>query len=118
MLRCAPGSFADKVVESFSGPHDWLNSSHYYGADGNIAYATGLWGSEVWDKVDVLLAAPMGLSTLCTQLPSVCNSALNAYNMHNNTIPAFLSQQHTVVTAPPTIPMEGSATAQNSGGQP
>ncbi|MFI9652765.1 two-partner secretion domain-containing protein, partial [Guyparkeria halopsychrophila] len=44
-----PGSFADILVESFAGPHDWLNSSHYYGADGNISQANGIWGMEAWN---------------------------------------------------------------------
>ena len=70
----APGSFADTVVESFSGPHDWLNSTHFYGSDGNILNAPGLWGSEIWNSVDVLLAMPFGLSTLCTQMPGLCGS--------------------------------------------
>lgn len=83
----APGSFADKLVESFAGPHDWLNSSHYYGVDGNIAYASGLWGSEIWNTANVFLASPFGIATLCTQASGLCSSAQNAVNNANFTLP-------------------------------
>lgn len=82
----APGSFADTVVESFAGPHDWLNSTHYYGLDGNILNAPGLWGSEIWNDIDVFFAMPFGLSTLCTQMPGLCGSVQVATS-RNRTAP-------------------------------
>lgn len=97
----APGSFADKVVESFAGPHDFLNSSHYYGVDGNISNASGIWGMEFWNSVDVGLAMPLGLSTLCTQSPGLCSSMQNAYNnskMNYSTTPVLVQPLFSTTT--------------------
>lgn len=53
------------MVESFAGPHDWLNAPHYYDANGmNLPAGTG---SEFWNYLNVLLAQPVGLSTLNDQ---------------------------------------------------
>ena len=35
------GSFTDMVLESFAGPHDMANSSHFYDADGYIKNLSG-----------------------------------------------------------------------------
>ncbi len=32
------GGFVDMVMESFAGPHDLANSSHFYDTNGNIRY--------------------------------------------------------------------------------
>ena len=78
-----PGSFLDKVVESFAGAHDYLNSFHYYGLDGNISNAQGFWGSEAWNMIDVGLAAPFGISTLCLQIPGGCGLVQDALRNAN-----------------------------------
>jgi len=74
----APGSFADKVVESFAGPHDWLNAPHYYDANG-MNLSTAQSGSELWNYLNVLLAQPVGLSTLNDQTSvfSIMRSGMN-----------------------------------------
>ncbi len=65
----AAGSFTDKVVESFAGAHDWLNSFHYYDPLTGNNLPANLSGSSFWNPMDVFLAAPVGLSTLNTQVP-------------------------------------------------
>ncbi|WP_410474285.1 filamentous hemagglutinin N-terminal domain-containing protein [Guyparkeria sp. TX1] len=76
------GSFLDILVESFAGPHDWLNSSHYYGANGNINTAAGIWGIAAWNSINVALAAPFGLATLCSQAPVACGAAHSEIERH------------------------------------
>jgi filamentous hemagglutinin len=66
-ISYSPGGVADKVIESFAGPHDWLNSFHYYDALGNNLPSAQTFG--IWNVLDVFLAAPMGLSTLNSQIP-------------------------------------------------
>ena len=65
-LLYAPGSFADKMVESFADIHDWLNAPHYYDATG-MNLPSGLAGGEGWNYLNVILAQPVGLSTLNDQ---------------------------------------------------
>ncbi len=76
------GSFLDILVESFAGPHDWLNSSHYYGANGNIDTAAGIWGMAAWNSINVALAAPFGLATLCSQAPVACGTVRSEIDRH------------------------------------
>ena len=65
----AAGSFTDKVVESFAGAHDWLNSFHYYDPLTGNNLPASLSGPGFWNSLDVLLAAPVGMATLNTQVP-------------------------------------------------
>lgn len=76
------GSFLDILVESFAGPHDWLNSSHYYGDNGNIDTAPGIWGIAAWNSINVALAAPFGLATLCSQTPVACDRVRSEIERH------------------------------------
>lgn len=77
-LSYAPGTFADKLVESFAGPHDWLNEPHYYDASG-MNLSDGLAGEGFWNYLNVLLAQPVGLSTLNdqTSVLSIMRSGVN-----------------------------------------
>ena len=97
-----PGSFLDKLVESFGGTHDALNSLHYYNSVGNNAF-----DGEFWNAVDVLLAAPMGAATLCSQIPSLCTSLQDAWR---------ISKQPTQSTAP--ISGAGIDNRQEQSGEP
>ena len=56
------------MVESFGGGHDSLNAPHYYDATGNNLPASQA-GSPVWNPINVLIAAPVGLSVLNSQVP-------------------------------------------------
>ena len=67
-----PGSWQDRLVESFSGPHDAFNALHYYDQYGNI-----LSNRDFWNSVNVLLTAPMGLATFCSQMPGFCDVIKN-----------------------------------------
>ncbi len=57
------GSFWDRLVETFAGPHDFLNSWTYDSVTGNIRNLSGLAsvGSFFGNIIDVGLAAPIAL---------------------------------------------------------
>ena len=99
----APGSFTDKLVESFAGPHDFLNSTHYYDALGNNIVKPGLWGADFWNALNIPLAAPMGIATLCTQIPGMCDGIANANRNANALLPT-----------PPVIVLPPSPTGGSS----
>ena len=82
-VNYSPGSFPDTLVESFAGPHDWLNAPHYYDELGNNINKPGLWGSGVWNVINIGFAAPFGISTLCTQVPGLCQSVQDATENSN-----------------------------------
>jgi filamentous hemagglutinin len=65
----SPGSFIDKVVESFGGGHDAGNNAvGYYDAQGNNLPKAQA-PSPVWNWINVPLSAPVGLSVLNSQVP-------------------------------------------------
>ncbi|WP_242630900.1 filamentous hemagglutinin N-terminal domain-containing protein [Variovorax paradoxus] len=77
----ARGSFLDNLVESFAGPHDFLNAVHYYDELGNNIQNGA---SGVWNVVDLLPAMPVGLATLASQYPGVWQAMVNGYNAERN----------------------------------
>jgi hypothetical protein len=89
-INYAPGSLADRLVESFAGPHDFLNSTHFYGPNGNASYAAGLWGKEIWNAIDIPLAAPFGIATFCNQVPALCGGVNNAISAADHYRPPAL----------------------------
>jgi len=74
------GSFTDKLLESFSGPHDFFNSFHYYDSLGNNL--SGVNVTEMWNKLDLFLAAPFATGTLFTQYPAFLPAI--QYGIYNN----------------------------------
>ena len=57
-----PGSWQDRLVEAYAGPHDYLNSGYWYAADGNIrvglsAFERGF--GEVLNAANVVVATPL-----------------------------------------------------------
>jgi len=71
----APGSFTDRLTESFAGPHDFLNAPHYYDLMGNNISGA----SEIWNAVNLVPAAPLGLATLSAQYPGLLQNMVNIY---------------------------------------
>lgn len=74
-LKYESGDFLDKLAEAYAGTHDYLNSSAWYGSDGNIRQ--GLTQEEkdrgeIMNKVNVVLATPFALSVLLP--PEVWNA--------------------------------------------
>ena len=60
-ITYTPGSWQDYVVESFSGPHDFLNSWYWYERNGNSKVGFSplrRWIGEGLNGVNVILAAP------------------------------------------------------------
>lgn len=49
------GDFIDHVLEAFAGPHDALNSPHYYDKNGNGGSGSQ---SEFWNVINVGIATP------------------------------------------------------------
>ncbi|MDR6538035.1 hemagglutinin repeat-containing protein [Variovorax soli] len=70
----AAGSFLDRLIESFAGPHDFLNAVHYYDQLGNNLQNGA---SETWNTIDLLPAMPVGLATLATQYPDIWQAITN-----------------------------------------
>ena len=61
-----PGSWQDALVETYAGPHDYLNSWFSYDASGNIrAGMSGLERgvSQALNWTDVILATPFGTAS-------------------------------------------------------
>lgn len=63
----APGSLQDVLAEAYAGTHDILNSSRWYGPDGNIR--SGMTESEkqigeIVNMINVLVATPFAIATL------------------------------------------------------
>lgn len=57
-----PGSWQDRIVEAYAGPHDYLNSGYWYAADGNIrvgmsAFERGV--GEALNWANVVVATPI-----------------------------------------------------------
>jgi filamentous hemagglutinin len=77
----ARGSFLDNLVESFAGPHDFLNAVHYYDELGNNIQNGA---SDVWNVVDLLPAMPVGLATLASQYPDIWQAMVNGYDAGRN----------------------------------
>lgn len=58
----APGSFIDQVVETYAGPHDFLNSPVFYDELGNAA---GRWaGLDVINAANVVAATPFAVASV------------------------------------------------------
>jgi RHS repeat-associated protein len=62
----SPGSWADGLVEAYSGPHDWLNSHFFYDAMGNNRTING-WVTQklgtVLNAANVVVATPFVLAS-------------------------------------------------------
>jgi len=62
-----PGSLADRVVEAFSGPHDYLKSGFWYNSQGtirqNISFVGGIFG-EALNYANVLVASPFVIGSV------------------------------------------------------
>ncbi|MBM4197504.1 MAG: hypothetical protein FJ197_10505 [Gammaproteobacteria bacterium] len=61
-LRYSAGSFFDRLVEAYSGPHDFLNSPLFYDAAGNNAPRP--FGLEVVNAANVFVATPFVLASV------------------------------------------------------
>ena len=60
----AAACLVDRVVESFGGFHDTLNSRFFYNANGTShTFVLGNGLGEVLNGVNVILAVPVGFST-------------------------------------------------------
>ena len=65
----APGSVPDRIVEAFSGVHDFLNHMHFYNADGTShdylpqLGKAGSYLGEAINATNVLLAAPIVITS-------------------------------------------------------
>ena len=69
------GEFLDKLAEAYAGTHDYLNSSTWYGPDGNIRPGmteAEIKRGEIMNKANVVLATPFALSVLLP--PEVWNA--------------------------------------------
>jgi hypothetical protein len=59
-----PGSFLDRVIESYAGPHDWM-SSFRYGYHGTLipytTFGSAMYG--VWSAVTIVPATPFAVAT-------------------------------------------------------
>jgi RHS repeat-associated protein len=62
----SPGSFGDHLVETFAGPHDFMNSFTWYNHQGNALPLTGIpaFGGEILDTANVFLAAPFAAASV------------------------------------------------------
>ena len=72
----SPSGIIDRSVESFGGPHDYLNAFHYYDEFGNNV-ANG--ASEFWNYFNLLPSAPLGLATLNAQYDGVMQTSVSVY---------------------------------------
>ncbi|MCL2459351.1 MAG: hemagglutinin repeat-containing protein, partial [Desulfobulbus sp.] len=64
-IKTPPGGFLDKLVESYAGTHDWLNSFIWYDTSGNAKNLDGTplgKAGDVMNWVNVLLATPTAAS--------------------------------------------------------
>lgn len=69
-LSYKPGSFLDHLIETYAGPHDFLNSPVFYNEMGNNA---GRWiGLEAINAANVVLATPFAAASA---LPSLAYPA-------------------------------------------
>lgn len=74
-ISYAPGSLADRFVETFAGPHDFLNSFYHYNAQGNaynysgFAYGFG----QALNALNVGVATPFAAASV---VPSYADPAL------------------------------------------
>ena len=69
-INYEPGSFWDRVVETYSGPHDMFNSPFAYDAVGNIdasRSATQRAIGEIMNYVNVPLTTPLAIATTASQ---------------------------------------------------
>jgi len=65
-----PGTFTDKVLESFAGPHDFLGSLTAYDSLGNLKEGMTSFQRmmfEIQTDIDIPLAAPFAAVTLLNQ---------------------------------------------------
>jgi len=63
----APGSFADRINESFAGPHDWLRDSFgAYDEEGNAKFLVGTEAriDQIVNYGLVLPATPFGVAAV------------------------------------------------------
>ena len=58
------GSFSDRLVESYAGPHDWLGSFRY-GFRGDLIPYTSVGRAlyDTWSAIAVGLATPFAIAT-------------------------------------------------------
>jgi filamentous hemagglutinin len=61
-IAYGPGSFFDRLVETYSGPHDFLNSPLFYDAFGNNVPRPDL--LEVINAANVLVATPFAAASV------------------------------------------------------
>jgi hypothetical protein len=64
-----PGSTADRLVEAYGGPHDFLNSWYWYNAQGNIDVSVysrpfGEAFGTLLNVSDVFIATPLAVSSM------------------------------------------------------
>jgi filamentous hemagglutinin len=62
----APGSFLDRLIETYAGPHDFLNAPLFYNSVGNNVVRTGVLSSiiEPVSFANVAVATPFALATV------------------------------------------------------
>ena len=68
-IPVAPGSFLDKLQESFAGPHDYMGGRIQGGYDslGNWSANNGL-GAEIMSGVNIPLVVPLAIPTFLRQI--------------------------------------------------
>ncbi|MHB0987016.1 MAG: hypothetical protein ACYC05_15755, partial [Sulfuricella sp.] len=87
-----PGSFWDRVNESFSGPHDYLNRPTWYGPDGNIREGITGWREtlgNITNYLNVLPASPFAGATLIPRgsIQAIQNGLTNRNNDNQRAVP-------------------------------
>ena len=68
-MSVSPGSFLDKLDESFAGPHDYMGGVIQGGYDslGNWSVKNGM-GAEIMAGVNIFLVAPLVIPTFMQQI--------------------------------------------------
>ncbi|MDD5248611.1 MAG: hypothetical protein PHY45_06485 [Rhodocyclaceae bacterium] len=79
----SPGSFGDRLVEAYAGPHDYLNSGYWYDEFGNGKNLTGLRAGfgEALNALNVVPATPFAAAGLIQT--SGLEGALNVMRMRD-----------------------------------
>jgi hypothetical protein len=62
----APGSFLDHLIETYAGPHDFLNAPLFYNSVGNNVVRTGVLSSiiEPVSFANVAVATPFAIASV------------------------------------------------------
>jgi filamentous hemagglutinin len=62
----APASFLDRLIETYAGPHDFLNAPLFYNSVGNNAVRSGLLASiiEPVSFANVAVATPFAIASV------------------------------------------------------